>query len=336
VKNFVKNPIGQTKAFFKSCKGDAKGCITKIITAPLKLPIFQLAKGQLKAINKHFGDNKLSKGIAKAGAWAGNGITKWFEKMAPGDNVAAKIFKGIGGGLGRTVSGVADVVANPGAALSAILEVAEDPINSGHAIYQSIKAECKADAATCAGQIFTDIASLAIPAVGAAKIGVKVSQVAQVAKASKIAQVVTKAASAAGNAVKATKIGKATSKATTVSKAASAVSKAGSSLGSNALSGIKTAVGKVGSKFKKPPSTTPKTRPQLMRSKSVASIKDFAGAMGTKGKAIKAVVKNNGKVTAIGSLHLAKGNEFADRIGKAVQTYIKPANDAEAKVVEEE
>lgn len=144
--------------------------------APITVnPGFQVLKKDLVSATEHFGDNVISKGIAKGGAVAGGGIAKGIGAIVPGDNIAAKFIKGIGGGVGGIVTGVTTAVENPDVALSGIIAVVtEDPINGAHAIAKSIKADCKEDAATCAGKIFTDIASIVIPGVGAAKIASKI------------------------------------------------------------------------------------------------------------------------------------------------------------------
>ena len=70
--------------------------------------------------------------------------------------------------------------------------IAENPIDSVEAIAKGVASDCKADGASCAGGLVTDIASYVIPGVGGAKIAAKVGQVANAAKATKVGQVATK------------------------------------------------------------------------------------------------------------------------------------------------
>jgi hypothetical protein len=196
----VKDP---TK-FFKECAGNVKGCITKVLTAPMRLnPITQLAKSQLKNMNNLVGDNNIfSKVVAKAGSVAAKGINKGVGAVFKGDNIISKLGRGLGIGISGTVSGVADVVARPGRAMEAMAALSEDPINGAIAVGKGIAADCKEDAAGCAGNLLFEAASLAFPGLGAAKMAAKIGKIAKLAK-------LAKAASKAG---KLGKFGKAASK----------------------------------------------------------------------------------------------------------------------------
>lgn len=188
----MRNPVETTTQAFEKCKSDVKN--------------------QLKTVQNFVGqENFYSSSMSKVGQTLASGINNAVGSVARGESAASRLVRGVGSGVAGTVSGVAEVLARPGLAISGLINIAEDPINSGIAVAKGIQKDCREDAVGCAGKLMFEGAMLVVPVVGAANIANAVGKAASLAKASKYA-------GAIGNYAKATRIGVAATHASHIAK----------------------------------------------------------------------------------------------------------------------